>query len=68
MILPNVPLGYEPASERERNRTLVIADQSNRKTGQDVEIGDERLILQSPNGTRWAIAVNDLGMLSATSL
>jgi len=41
----------------------------NRKKRQDVEIAtSERLILSSPNGTRYKIEVSNSGVLSATSL
>ena len=36
--------------------------------GQDLEIPDARLILKSPNGTRWSITVSNSGVISATSL
>lgn len=68
MILPGVPPTYQPGVENERNRSIDLADRQNRKTGQDVEIGGERLILTSPNGTRWSVTVSDLGVLSTTSL
>lgn len=68
MILPSAPATYTPAVETERNRTLTLEDGNNRKVGQDLEVGDEKLILKSPNGTRWSITVSNLGVLSATSL
>lgn len=68
MRLPNVPNVFNRLIETERNRTLELADQQNRKVGQDVEIGGERLILTSPNGTRFSVTVANDGTLSATSI
>lgn len=68
MRLPNVPLAYNRLTETERNRTLEIEDRKNRKTGQDVEIGGERLILTSPDGARWSVTVANDGTLSATAI
>lgn len=68
MRLPNVPNVFNRLIETERNRTLELADQQNRKVGQDVEIGGQRLILTSPDGTRWSITVSNAGAISATSI
>lgn len=68
MRLPNVPNAFNRLIETERNRTLELADQQNRKVGQDVEIGAEKLVLKSPDGTRWEITVSNAGAISATSL
>jgi hypothetical protein len=56
------------------NSELERADLENRKTGRDIELslGDgvrrERLVLRSPDGTRWEITVDNSGNLAATSL
>lgn len=68
MILPEPPEQYSARSERERNLTLQQADLINRKVNTDVEISGERLILTSPDGTRWNITVSNAGAISATSL
>lgn len=68
MRLPNVPPGYNAATERQRNLTLELADKNNHKRGRDVEINPGRLILTSPDGTRWSITVDNSGVISATSL
>lgn len=34
--------------------------------GFDIETGQGRLIIPSPNGSRWAITVSDAGVVSAT--
>lgn len=68
MILPNVTDQYSPFVERERNRTLEAEDRRNRKAGDDVEVGAAKLVLTSPDGTRWSVTVDNSGTLSATSL
>lgn len=69
MILQPPPLGYDSSFENERNRELESEDRLNRKKRQDVEIAaSERLILSSPNGTRYKIEVSNAGVLSATSI
>lgn len=69
MKLRNPAPGYMQAHEIERNRAIEAADRMNRKKLEDVEIApDERLILSSPDGTRWKITVSNVGAISATSL
>lgn len=68
IILPNVPAQYSPLVERERNRTLEAADRRNRKVEDDVEVGAAKLVLTSPDGTRWSVTVDNSGTLSATEL
>lgn len=68
MRLPNVPPQYFPAIERERNRTLELADKQTQKTNSDFDVGANKLILTSPDGTRFNITVANDGTISATSL
>lgn len=68
MKLP-IPQGqYSRAVEVDRNRVLEMADMQNHKKGRDVEIGQARLILTSPNGTRYSITVDNAGVISATAI
>ena len=49
------------------NRAFGIVEQEdmrNFKNGQDLQLGDERIILRSPDGTAYAIVVADDGTLS----
>lgn len=64
--LPTPPKAYNQKYETERDRSLQIADRRNRKIGEDVDIGDEKLVIKSPNGSRWVIEVSDTGVVSAT--
>lgn len=68
MILPEAQRNYDFVQENQRNNLIEQADNLNRKKNQDVELRSERLILQSPDGTRFSITVANDGTLSATSL
>ena len=67
MILPEAQRDYDFVRENQRNNVIEQADNLNRKKNQDIELRNERLILQSPNGTRFSITVADNGTISATS-
>lgn len=68
MILPRVSNLYNPFQERVRNQTLENEDARNRKIGDDVELSSERLIIKSPDGTRWYLTVANDGTLATTAL
>jgi hypothetical protein len=68
MKVPTPPQTYTPVAEAQRNFLLENADRLNRKTNADVEISSSRLILTSPNGTRYSVTVSNAGALSATAL
>lgn len=69
MTLPNTPERYNQTVEAERNRSLEAADRQNLKRQSDVElVSGARLILRSPDGTRWNITVGDDGTLAAVEL
>ena len=68
MILPEAQRSYDFVQENQRNNLIEQADNLNRKKNQDVELRSERLILQSPDGTRFNSTVANDGTLSATSL
>lgn len=53
---------------RQNLRAIEAADRMNYKRGQDVEIGENSLILTSPNGTRYKVIVSDAGVLSTVML
>ena len=60
--------GLTRTEEIERNRQIELADRENHKRGRDIEVEPGRLILTSPDGTRWNITVDNAGSISATSL
>lgn len=69
MKLPTPAKSYDIRQETMRNSFIEAADLLNRKKGQDLEIaGSERLILSSPDGTRWKITVSNAGAVSATAI
>ena len=69
MILQAPPQEYDLIFEIERNREIEAEDLLNRKKQQDLEIsGNERLILSSPNGTRYQITVSNTGTLTTTAI
>lgn len=66
MNLPKPNAKYDEKNEAE---TRVQIDQRFARTQQ--RVGDhepDRLILRSPDGSRWQIVVSDAGVLSATAL
>jgi len=69
MILANPPKeylqGFFATVLQQISKTLTVTYQKNA----DVELNaDQRLIIVSPNGTRYKITVDNSGTLSATSL
>ena len=68
MKVPTPPPTYTPVAESQRNFLLENADRQNRKINADVEIASSRLILTSPNGSRFSVVVSNAGALSATAL
>ena len=66
--LPHPADIYNPIAEAQRAFLLEREDRFNRKTNTDVEVGSSRLILTSPNGTRYSIRVSNLGIISATAI
>lgn len=59
-----LPRATDPTQAR-HNQALVAEDLRNRKIGSDVELGAERIILRSPNGTRFQLVVSDDGTIFA---
>lgn len=68
MRLPSPPNAYAVTHESQRNLVLELADNMNHKKNRDVEVGDGRLILKSPNGTRYQITVSDAGVVGASTV
>lgn len=69
MSLPRSPGTYSKEDQDRLRKTLDGRDAENRKRGRDVEVaGTERLILSSPNGTRFDVVVSNAGVLSAVAL
>lgn len=68
MILPAAPEKYSDIDTNKMNLQIEQADQLNHKKNQDVEVGAARLILKSPDGTRYSITVDNSGNVGATAL
>lgn len=68
MKVPTPPPTYQPVAEAQRNFLIETADRQNRKINADVEIASSKLILTSPNGSRFSVVVSNAGALSATAL
>lgn len=69
MTLPEPPVRYSRENEAQRNRTLVEADSRNLKRQSDIQmVSGARLILISPDGSRWSVTVSDAGTLAAVIL
>jgi hypothetical protein len=52
----------------EISRQVEMADNMNYKRDRDLEIGQNRVILTSPNGSRYALTVDNAGALSTVLL
>jgi hypothetical protein len=69
MQLPVQPIKYDQQVEVRRNFVLGQADDQNRKSNSDLIVGKtQKLIIYSPNGTRYQIVVSNAGALSASAL
>lgn len=68
MKLANPAPVYSRADEFERNRALELADMQNHKRGRDIEVGAGRVIIKSPDGTRWEITVSNAGVVGASAV
>ncbi len=74
MKLPTPTASYDVRDQANVRRILESEDTNIYKRNQDVEIGSRkisppnRLIISSPNGTRYEILVSNTGTLSASAL
>jgi hypothetical protein len=68
MKLPAAGVRWEPGRDNDRNRLLEQADRMNHKRGRDIEVSPGRLVISSPDGTRWSITVADDGTVAAEAL
>ena len=68
MRLPSPPPQYQVSYQSALSVQIEQADDLNHKKLQDVEVGEARLILRSPNGSRYSVTVDNSGNLSATAL
>ena len=67
MILPKPMPAYDFRNEAELRATLEREDRNNQKLTRDIVIEGRRLVLVSPDGTRFALTVSDLGVLAVVA-
>ena len=69
MILPNPPGTYLQAYFSPVLQQIARLLTTSYQKGSDVELNvDQRLIIVSPNGTRYEIVVDNSGVLSASAI
>lgn len=68
MRLPLPPTEYNSSIVQQTNNTLEQEDKKNFKKDTDININDGRLILKSPNGTRYNITVDNSGNITASAI
>ncbi len=66
--LPAAGDKYDQRNEAETRNLVVRAFAQFFRRGSDVEVGAGRVILKSPDGTRWALTVADDGTVGADGL
>jgi len=64
MKLPRPPSTYTVTYESQRNLLLEMDSNANLKRNRDLEVGEGRLILTAPDGSRHALIVSNAGALS----
>ena len=68
MRLPSSRPTYTQVDDQTARSMLERADAENHKRNRDIEVSPGRLIIKSPNGTRYSIEVSNSGVISATAL
>ncbi|OUW99558.1 MAG: hypothetical protein CBD88_00520 [Flavobacteriales bacterium TMED228] len=68
MRLPLPMQEYSSSVTQQTNNTLEQEDKKNFKKDTDININDGRLILKSPNGTRYNITVDNSGNITASTI
>jgi hypothetical protein len=66
--IPQAPERYDRSHQNRVKSTLEQEDHKNRKKDADIELVNEKLIIRSPNGSRFYITVSNAGALTATAL
>lgn len=68
MNIQQAPARYDPSYHNKANAELAREDRGNRKTNSDIELWKDRLILRSPDGSRFVVVVSNAGVLSTVAL
>lgn len=61
MNLPAPAPSYSVPDQQNVRGVIAKADGQNVKQGGDYEVANGRIILKSPDGTRWILGVNNAG-------
>ena len=64
MTAPRPPSFYDPQWASAVKRAIDELEQRTHQRGRDVELAGGRIILTAPNGTRYALVVDNAGALS----
>ena len=62
------PSKYDEKDQIALREAIERADGENVKKGQNYDLGTSLLILTSPNGTRYAVTVDNAGTLSTSAV
>lgn len=65
LIIPKASPAYSQANEEEMRQALRMADQQNAKKGETLYFVRNEVVIASPNGSLWAIKVDDTGAVSS---
>lgn len=68
MNLPPPGPSYSEENEAQARTEIAREDRRNLKTGRDVDIGDAKLILTSPDGARFQVVASNGGAISLVAL
>ena len=68
MSTPFAPAQYSQTDQNEARAELTREIERRHKRGADIELSSDRLILRSPNGSRFAVAVDNAGALSTVAV
>jgi len=68
MILPTPPASYSSTDQSQVREAFRRADAENLKRNRDIEVAGGRVILPGANGTRYALTVDNAGVLGTVAV
>lgn len=68
MILPPPGPEYDSQNEAQTRRTITEADENTQKKDEDFVVKKNRLVLVSPDGTKYSGTISNVGVLTWTAL